>query len=228
MGFSDGFLKQNDDELPMDANGTGGIQLGGLEQRMRGRWQQVSGLWEQYKGANDRKNLLNRLDYHRELSAQLEWRKNDKSTPIRVVYTSAGEPTAAIIADRDTIIDYKLFWITCKDMQEAHYLLAIINSRTLYEAAQPLMSKGQFGARDLQKHLWKLPIPEYDATNRLHQKMAMAGQAAASGTVQQLQNLYKQRGDAVSTTVVRRELHKWLAQSDEGKQVETLVKRLLA
>ena len=23
----------------------------------------------------------------------------------------------------------------------------------------PLMSKGQFGARDLHKHLWKLPIP---------------------------------------------------------------------
>ena len=221
-------LKRNDDELPVDSGGTGGIHLGGLEQRMRGRWQQVSALWEQHKGANDKKTLLGRLDYHRELSAQLEWRKNDKDTPMRVVYTSAGEPTAAIIADRDAIIDYKLFWITCKDMQEAHYLLAIINSRTLYEAAQPLMSKGQFGARDLQKHLWKLPIPEYDATNRLHQEIAMAGQAAASGAAQQLQNLYKQRGDTVSTTVVRRELRGWLAQSDEGKQVETLVKQLLA
>ena len=35
-------LKQNDHELPVDPNGTGGIHLGGLEQRMRGRWQQVS------------------------------------------------------------------------------------------------------------------------------------------------------------------------------------------
>ncbi|MDE2736600.1 MAG: hypothetical protein OXI72_19540 [Gemmatimonadota bacterium] len=32
----------------------------------------------------------------------------------------------------------------------------------------------------------------------------------------------------ISTTVIRRELRGWLAQSDEGKQVETLVKRLLA
>ena len=30
------------------------------------------------------------------------------------------------------------------------------------------MAKGQFGARDLQKQLWKLPIPEYDATEALH------------------------------------------------------------
>ena len=44
-------LKRNDDELPVDANGTGGIHLGGLEQRMRGRWQQISSLWEQHKGA---------------------------------------------------------------------------------------------------------------------------------------------------------------------------------
>ena len=220
-------LKQSDDELPVDANGTGGIHLGGLEQRMRGRWQQVSGLWEQHKGANDKKTLLGRLDYHRELSAQLEWHKKDENQPIRVAYTSAGEPTAAIIAESDAIIDYKLFWATCKDEQEAHYVLAIINSRTLYKAAQSLMSKGQFGARDLQKHLWKLSIPEYDATNHLHQKIAMAGQTAASGTIQQLQNLYNQRGDTVSTTVVRRELRGWLAQSDEGKQVETLVKRLL-
>lgn len=195
---------------------------------MRGRWQQVSALWEQHKGANDRKNLLNRLDYHRELSAQLEWRKNNKDTPIRVVYTASGEPTAAIIDTHDTIVDYTLFWTSCRDLQEAHYVLAIINSRILYETAKPLMAKGQFGARHLQKHLWKLPIPEYDETNRLHQKIAMAGQAAASEAVQQLQNLYKQRGDTVSTTVVRRELRGWLAQSDEGKQVETLVKRLLA
>lgn len=221
-------LKRNDHELPVDPNGTGGIHLGGLEQRMRGRWQQVSALWEQHKGANDRKNLLNRLDYHRELSAQLEWRKNDKGTPIRVVYTTSGQSTAAIIDAPEAIVDHKLFWAPCKDLQEAHYVLAIINSRTLYETAQPLMAKGQFGARDLHKHLWKLPIPEYDATNRLHQDIAMAGQAAASGTVQQLQNLHKQRGDTVSTTVVRRELRGWLAQSDEGKQVETLVKELLA
>ena len=117
-----------------------------------------------------------------------------------------------------------LLFAWCKPQQGNPRLRLLL----LYEAAQPLMSKGQFGARDLQKHLWKLPIPEYDATNRLHQEIAMAGQAAASEAVQQLQNLYKQRGDAVSTTVVRRELRGWLAQSDEGKQVETLVKQLLA
>ena len=221
-------LKQSDAELPVDANGTGGIHLGGLEQRMRGRWQQVSALWEQHKGANDKKTLLGRLDYHRELSAQLEWHKKDENQPIRVVYTASGRPTATIIDTHDAIIDYTLFWAPCRDNQEAHYVLAIINSRALYETVKPLMAKGQFGARHLQKHLWKLSIPEYEATNTLHQKIAQAGQAAAQGADEQVQKLYKERGDTVSTTIARRELHKWLDQSDEGKQAETLVKRLLA
>ncbi len=221
-------LKQSDTELPVDANGTGGIHLGGLEQRMRGRWQQVSALWEEYKKPATKQNLSQWLDYNSKLSAQLEWRQNDEDRPIRVVYTASGEPTAAIIDTHDTIIDCTLFWTPCRDLQEAHYVLAIINSRTLYETVKPLMAKGQFGARHLQKHLWKLSIPEYDATNRLHQEIARAGQAAASGAAQQLQNLYEKRGAAVGTTIARRELRGWLAQSGEGKQVETLVKRLLA
>ena len=90
------------------------------------------------------------------------------------------------------------------------------------------MSKGQFGARDLQKHLWKLSIPEYDGAKTLHRNIAAAGQAAASGAAQQLKALHQERGATVSTTIARRELRGWLAQSDEGKQVETLVKRLLA
>ena len=50
----------------------------------------------------------------------------------------------------------------------------------------------------------------------------------SSISLQQLKALRQERGATVSTTIARRELRGWLAQSDEGKQVETLVKRLLA
>ena len=42
-------LKHGDAVIPTDAKGTGGIRLGGLERRMRDRWQAVSRLWEQHK-----------------------------------------------------------------------------------------------------------------------------------------------------------------------------------
>ncbi len=120
-------------------------------------------------------------------------------------------------------------------MQEAHYLLAIINSQTLYEAATPLMSKGQFGARDLHKHLWKLPIPEYDPANPQHAAISEAGQAAAQEAGQaaaqevarQLARLRQERGAKLTVTIARRELRKWLRGSEEGAAVEGVVGRLL-
>ena len=161
-------LRHGDSKLPIEPENRDSINVGALGWRMRDRWQIVCNLWDENKRPVNKLSLLGRLDYHRELSAQLAWQQNPGERPVRVVYTGYGQPTAAIINDDTIIVDYKLFWITCKDEQEAYYLLAIINSETLYEAVEPLMSKGQFGARDLQKHLWKLPIPEFDPAVPLH------------------------------------------------------------
>ena len=90
------------------------------------------------------------------------------------------------------------------------------------------MSKGQFGARDLQKHLWKLPIPEFDPASGFHLAIADAGKAAADGVALQMARLREARGDDVSVTVVRRELRAWLQASAEGRVVEDLVGALLA
>ena len=94
-----------------------------------------------------------------------------------------GKGTVVLIRPAQTfyeriIVDYKLFWIACKDTPEAHYLLAIINSDALFEKVTPLMSNGQFGARDLQKHLWKLSIPEFDPEIPLHVAVSDVGEAA--------------------------------------------------
>ncbi len=230
-------LKREDARLPADPDGVGGIRLGSLARNMRDRWQAVSGLWEKHKATATDLDLLDQLDYYGKLSAQLEWRQSTCEDALRVIYTSAGAPTAAIIEDNTVIIDYKLFWITCKNEREAHYLLAIINSEALHEAVIPLMSKGQFGARDLQKHLWKLPIPEFDSTVPLHAAIADAGQAAATGAAQQLASLRARRSESktakrgsprpLTVTIARRELRQWLRTSPEGQAAESEVGRLL-
>ena len=106
--------------------------------------------------------------------------------------------------------------------------MAIINSDKLSKAVTPLMPKGQFGARDLHKHLWKLPIPEFDQANELHAAIAKAGATAAAGAGKQLAQLRQQRGDDLTVTIARRELRAWLRASRQGKAVETAVGKLLA
>ena len=219
-------FKHSDIILPGDPVGVGGVNLGALSQRMRGRWQTVSHLWEENKRSVNKMNLLQQLDYYGKLSSQLAWQRNPVDRPVRVVYGGYGVPTASLIHDDATIVDYKLFWTTCRDAQEANYLLAIINSDALYELVTPLMSKGQFGARDLQKHLWKLPIPGFDAGNPLHVAVSEAGEAAAAGAAKQLERLWQER-DRVTVRIARRELREWLRESPEGQAVEDIVGRLL-
>ena len=220
-------VQRGEYEIPTNVDGPGGVRLGGLERRMRGRWQTISQLWESNKQPSTKLNLLGQLDYQRKLSSQFRWQQANSSRLIRVVYTKSGEPTAALLDYAHVVVDHLLYWITCKDMQEANYLLAIINSDALYEAVTPLMNKGQFGARDLHKHLWKLPIPEYDNSEPLHREIAEAGAAAALGAAARLAELRESRGASVSVTIARRELRAWLRAGPEGAAVEGVVGRLL-
>ena len=220
-------VKRGEYEIPTDADGPGGISLGGLERRMRRRWQTISHLWDTNKRPATKLNLAERFDYHREMSSQLEWQRDDGGRPLRVLYTKSGEPTAALLADRQAIVDFNLYWIACRDLDEAHYLLAIINSQALYDAVQPLMSKGQFGARDLHKHLWHLPIPEFDAGNYDHQAVAQAGAWAAAAASARLTALRAARAPRLTVTIARRDLRAWLRDSRPGAVVEAAVEQLM-
>ena len=210
-----------------DADGVGGVRIASLAQRMRERWRTVSDLWEQNKSTNNKLDLLGQLDYYGKLSAQLEWQRDSGDRPVRVLHTDAGAPTATLLHSDRAIVDTSLYWITCSDLREANYLLAIINSRALYEAVAPLMPKGQFGARHLHKHLWKLPIPEFDVGDALHLAVSDAGLAAAEGAARELTALRQSRA-RLTVTIARRELRKSLQSSKEGKAVEDTVTELLS
>ena len=90
-----------------------------------------------------------------------------------------------------------------------------------------MMPKGQFGARHLHKHLWKLPIPGFDSGNSLHVRVSEVGEVAAAGAAKQLTQLRQDRGQ-LTVTIARREIRKWLRESKEGKAVEQAVGELLA
>ena len=221
-------VKHGEFAIPADDDGPGGVRLGGLERRMRERWQTASSLWETNKRQATRLNLLGRLDYHRELSEQLDWQQESGIRPIRVVYTKSGQPTAALVDDNQAVIDFNLYWITCKEVQEAYYLLAIINSDTLADAVNQYTTPNWAGrTRDLHKHLWKLPIPEFDAGDFKHQAVAEAGSWAVLEAAHRLEELRQEYGERLTVTIARRELRKLLRNSRVGAVVEGAVENLL-
>ena len=98
-------IKREDDAIPAADSGPGGIRLGGLERRMRERWQTISTLWQETKAPTNQLNLLGQIDYLHKLSSQLEWRRDPDNRPIRIVYTSAGQPTATLIHEDNVVVD---------------------------------------------------------------------------------------------------------------------------
>ncbi|MEV4001928.1 N-6 DNA methylase [Actinomadura sp. NPDC049753] len=135
-------------------------------------WRSAEQLWNENR-SSDRLSLLDQLDFRRKLSVQLP------GTPLRLVYGKAGMHVAAALVDNPTaVIDHKLYWATVTSRAEGMYLCAILNSPALTDAVRPLMSYGK-DERDIDKHLWKLPIPLYNPDNPVHQRLADLGQTEA-------------------------------------------------
>lgn len=194
-----------------------------LPTSVRHRWSRMSEAWESNRKPTSELTLLRRLNYWNNLSEQVP------QSSLRLVYSSSGRPTAAVLEDSDAFIDYTMFWIQCRSIEEANYLAAVINSYTLYAAVKPLMSKGQFGPRHLQKHLWKLNLPEYDANNVAHRQLARLGGTAAIEARESLAILRSESTSNRRTLTAdhaRKVLRAKLAKSKTGRKIETVVKQL--
>ena len=200
-----------------------GVLPARLEERMRDRWSAINRLWEENKSANNRLDLAGQLDYMSKLSNQVH-----RGPGIRLVYTKSGRPTAAVLDSAEPIIENVLFWMLCPTRAEADYLAAVVNSDALRDAVAPLMSKGQFGARDLHKQLWRLKIPEYDGGNTLHAELAEVGAEAAREAAARLEEMRGASGTQPPVALARRTLRQWLAISALGQRIETLAAALLS
>ena len=203
-----------------------GVDPATLGHRMRDRWRTVNKLWETNKSPNNQLDLLQQLDYMGKFHSQFT-----ETDDIRLVYSTSGRPTAAVLTEPGPLVDTSLYRVSCETLYEAQYLAAVINNRTLESAVEGLMPKGQIGARHLHKHLWRLPIPTYDPGDGLHREVALGGAEAAEGAALRFAELQAERqaqGRTTSVTVVRRELRAWLERSAVGRRIEGLVERLLA
>ena len=71
--------------------------------------------------------------------------------------------------------------------------------------------------RDIHKHVWELPIPEYDSSNKVHQRIAQLGadsEVLASGFSIDL-NLH--------FAATRRHIREFLQATDTGRELQELV-----
>lgn len=174
--------------------------------------------WEQWQAhrVSERLTLAERLDYQRSLSRQF---------PIadqRVLYNRAGmHLVAAKTANRRALIANGLYWATAHSNDEADYLCAVMNSAVTTERLRPFMSYGK-DERDIHKHVWNLPIPQFDNGEPSHLRLAaLARQAevAAQGF---------QVSPDLHFSATRRQIRDLIEESCVGQEITSLVRDLLA
>ena len=201
------------------------VDIPELDARMQLRWPIMESLWDANKGKSDTKSLTQNLNWLNKLTSQLAYLRDPGDRPIRIAYASAGRPTAAIVWDDKAILDSLTFQVSCASEAEAHYLLAIINSDALAKAAKPFCpTNWAREIRQLQKHLWKLSIPAFDASDANHAELALLGERA----VAEAAAIVGEMADVTVTKARAAMRHQWQPASPTAQAIEQAIAKLLA
>ena len=209
------------------------LEVTELHSTMQRRWNNAAEMFREAHKNQAIKDLYSNLNHLNKLTSQLEYLQGAIAGDgtVRVAYTQAGQPTAAVIRDSNAIMDRKLYQTICQSENEAYYVLAVINSEQLAAAAATFMTKGQYGARDFEKHGWKLPIPRYDASDPLHVHLSELGKAAESECAALIANsdiMSKPAGDAQSRAARKMLRHEWQPISVTAQAIEVAIAELLS
>jgi hypothetical protein len=120
-----------------------------------------------------RMTLVERLGHMSGLSAQYP------ATRLKVVYTKAGTFLAAAITDDFRLtVDHMAYWAAVRNIEEARYLVALLNSGGTLARIAAMQPIGAFGPRHFDNLVWELPIPEYDRGKAVHRGLAEAAAEA--------------------------------------------------
>ncbi len=177
-------------------------------------WANASDTWNSLR-ASARLELFDQLDYMHKLSQQFPL------PDLRVVYNKSGmHVVAAKLYSRTAVVENGLYWMVPASEMEADYICALLNSRTLTTAVQPLMSYGK-DERDVAKHVWKLPIPEFDANNSVHRQLSEIGRDLA-----QIAATFDVASDVYFPTI-RRRFREALDGTAEMARLNSIIEALL-
>lgn len=75
--------------------------------------------------------------------------------------------------------------------------------------------------RDIDKHIWRLPIPQFDPADNLHSELSRLG-GAVEAQVQQLELSYTR-----NFVSLRRQVRSFLSENRKAQEIEQLVRELL-
>jgi len=164
--------------------------------------EEVEKEWRRSK-SSQRMTIYERLDYDRGLSRQ------NPSLKYKVVYLTSGTNLATtVVVDEPyeiearggrvrvngIVVGHTLYLFQTNNVDEAHYLTAILNSNILNDLIKPMQARGSFGERHIVKKPLEFPIPRYESNNPVHRRLSELGREAREVVCRELDRMLKELG----------------------------------
>jgi len=165
----------------LDVNAAFRLGKAGLEDWIR----KAERIWTEHRRSEA--TLLEWLNWQGKLTRQRP------TGTVSVLYGKSGTHICGCVVDasdvsdwivdrlpvRGFIADYVTYWIECRNLDEAHYLCAVLNAPTVDAAIKGYQTKGAFGAqrgkgeRDIHRRPFEvLPIPLFTRREQRHRALA--------------------------------------------------------
>ncbi len=154
-----------------------------------------------------------------------------------VIYNSSGTiPTSSVIRKDELlnnteqivnfqgfVVDKVTIYFRTSNLKEAYYLSAIINAPEINNLIKPMQARGLWGPRHIQKKILELPIPQFEAGNLQHERLAELGEFCT----RKVRDWLAQGGPGQVKSIGRlRQLVRALLR-EELKEIDILVKQIL-
>ena len=183
--------------VPTDARG----RLLGDPAAQSAFWGELDDYYSEHRGQgrNTPKTLIGRIDYLRQVAAQLQ--------PLRIHKTLVLHPTsgdimrAARIAPGTAILQHTIHYLRARSPDEAAFLVALLNAPRLNHAFLQSRTSG----RHFTNNPWRaVPIPRYDKTDRSHRRLAALCKRAEQAAEEWISEQTRPFGQAAASTRIRR------------------------
>lgn len=178
--------------------------------------------WENFRGVGKStpQTLASQLDYNSKLTKQLPLPTGRGGKGI--VYAKSGTKMKAARWPAGTIVENGNYLVRTNSIDEAYYLLAILNAPGLRDA----IAEARESDRDFHNSFWEaIPIRKYDPKNKYHHELAELGKEAERKARAIVRQLLKARewGPQQLATKIRDEL----AENGPLSEIDVIVAKVL-
>ena len=186
-------------------------------------WTYLDEIYSTYagQGRGTPKTLIGRIEYSRNLSAQIGIRTSERRM---ILYPGSGDIMRAARTRPNTgFVGHTLFWGIADSESEAGYLTSILNAPCLTRAFRESRESG----RHFQLSPWrKVPIPLFDPDNSVHMELADLCWEAEEIAMEMAQGVRKHKPGA-GQVAISKAIRARLADDGISNRIDRCARHLL-